>query len=105
MSKMRYLRDVKDVVHRDLVSHGGIDMTHDEKRAWIRLVVAVFGYATYVAIIGARVDGRPLPAVPYAGPLLWTVGGAIVAAILVEVVLAGANPRASRVTDERDREI
>ncbi len=80
-------------------------MTHEEKRAWIRLVVAVLGYATYAGIVASRVDGRPLTEVPYAATLLWTVGGAIVASIVAEIALAIVNPGASRVKDERDREI
>lgn len=80
-------------------------MAHDEKRAWIRLVVAVLGYAAYLAVIASRADGHPLSAVSYAGVLLWTVGAAIVASILAEVALAAAVPGASRATDERDREI
>ena len=80
-------------------------MTHEEKRAWIRLVVAVLGYATYVAVIAGRVDGRPLASVPYAGVLLWTVGAAIVTSIVAENAMAVGNPRASRLKDDRDREI
>lgn len=80
-------------------------MTHEEKRAWIGLVVAVLGYAAYLAVVLSRVDGRPLPDVPYAAVLLWTVGGAILAAIVAEIVMAAVNPGASRVTDARDREI
>ena len=80
-------------------------MTFVEKRAWIRLATAVLGYGAYVVIIVGRLDGRPLHTVPYAGALLWTVGGAIVAAIVAEIVTSIVNPHASRVTDERDREI
>ncbi|MBE1490424.1 hypothetical protein [Plantactinospora soyae] len=80
-------------------------MTHEEKRAWIRLVVAVLGYSAYVALIVSRQDGRPLPDVPYAGVLLWTVGAAILASIVAEVGMAIVLPGASRVTDVRDREI
>ncbi|WP_432842903.1 hypothetical protein [Dactylosporangium sp. CA-092794] len=80
-------------------------MTHEEKRAWIRLVVAVLGYCAYVAVIANRIDGRALVGVPYAGVLLWTVGGAIVAAIVAEIGVAIVQPGASRVKDERDREI
>jgi len=83
----------------------GSAMTHVEKRAWINLVAAILSYATYVAIITSRADGRPLPAVPYAGVLLWTVGGAIVASILAEIVLAIVVPGASLASDVRDREI
>jgi hypothetical protein len=80
-------------------------MTHEEKRAWIQLLVSVVAYAVYVAIVLSRADGRPLPEVPYAATLLWTVGAAIVASIVIEIALAVVNPRASRVSDVRDREI
>ncbi|MFF4891951.1 hypothetical protein [Micromonospora chersina] len=80
-------------------------MTHEEKRAWTMLVVSVIGYAVYAAVVLTRVDGRPLSATPYAGVLLWTVGGAIVANIVAEIAMGVVNPRASRVKDVRDREI
>ncbi|MEV4293829.1 hypothetical protein [Microbispora rosea] len=80
-------------------------MTHEEKRAWIRLVVAVVAYAVYVVTILRRADGGPLPDVPYAAALLWTIGGAIGASILAEIGMAIVNPGASRVIDVRDREI
>jgi hypothetical protein len=80
-------------------------MTHEQKRAWIRLVVAVIAYAAYVAVVVGRADGRALPDTPYAVTLLTSVGGAIVASIVAEIVIGAANPRASRVVDERDREI
>ena len=80
-------------------------MTHEEKRAWIRLVVAVLGYSAYLAVVLGRADGRSLPEVPYAGALLWTVGGAVAASIVAEALLAIVIPGASRAKDERDREI
>ena len=80
-------------------------MTHEEKRSWIMLVVSVVAYVVYVVVILGRADGRALAEVPYAGALLWTIGGGIVAAILAEIAMAVVNPRASRVTDVRDREI
>ena len=80
-------------------------MTHEEKRAWIRLVVAVLGYSAYVAVIASRADGRSLPDVPYASILLWTVGAAIVASIVAEAGMAVVIPGASRAKDVRDREI
>ena len=80
-------------------------MTHEEKRAWIRLVVAVIAYAVYVVTVLSRADGGPLPDVPYAAAMLWTIGGAIGAAILAEIGMAIVNPRASRVIDVRDKEI
>ncbi|QGN48982.1 hypothetical protein GKC29_20560 [Micromonospora sp. WMMC415] len=80
-------------------------MTHEEKRAWTMLVVSAVGYAVYVAVVLSRVDGGPLAATPYAGVLLWTVGGAIVANIVAEIGMGVVNPRASRAKDVRDREI
>ncbi len=80
-------------------------MTHIEKRAWIRLVVAVLAYAAYVVAVLRRADGGPLPDVPYTATLLWTVGGAIAASIVAEIGMSIVNPRASRVVDARDREI
>ncbi|MGW5261892.1 hypothetical protein ACWEQG_13005 [Microbispora sp. NPDC004025] len=80
-------------------------MTHEEKRAWIRLVVAVVAYAAYVVAILRRAGGGPLPDVPYTAAMLWTIGGAIGAAILAEIGMAIVNPRASRVIDARDKEI
>ena len=52
-----------------------------------------------------RADGRPLAEVAYAAPLLWTVGAAIVAAIVAEIGFAIVNPRVSLLKDDRDREI
>ncbi|HEY0803641.1 MAG TPA: hypothetical protein VGD84_01185 [Pseudonocardiaceae bacterium] len=78
-------------------------MTHEEKRAWIRLVVAVIGYTAYVVIVLSRAGGRPLPEVPYVAALLWTVGAAIVGSIVAEIGIGVVNPKASRVKDVRDR--
>ncbi|MEO3811061.1 hypothetical protein ABGB17_18855 [Sphaerisporangium sp. B11E5] len=79
-------------------------MPLEEKRAWIRLVVSVVGYVVYLVVVLGRAGGRPLAEVAYAGVLLWTVGGGIVAAMLIEIVLGIVRP-GSLVKDERDREI
>ncbi len=84
---------------------GEVVVTHEEKRAWIMLVVSVIAYAGYVAVVLGRHDGGSLTAVPYVGALLWTVGGAMVASMLAEIGMGMASPRASRVKDDRDREI
>ncbi|GIJ20515.1 hypothetical protein [Micromonospora lutea] len=80
-------------------------MTHQEKRAWIMLVVSAVAYAVYVTVVLSRVDDGRLTSTPYAAALLWTIGGAIAASIVVEIAMGVANPRASRVSDDRDREI
>ncbi|UWZ40513.1 hypothetical protein Drose_21900 [Dactylosporangium roseum] len=80
-------------------------MTHEEKRAWIMLLVSVVAYAVYLTVVLGRAGGGALTAVSYAGPLLWTVGGAILTSIVVEIAMGVVNPRASRAKDERDKEI
>lgn len=80
-------------------------MTHEEKRAWIYLAVTVVAFATYVVLLLRRADGRPLADTPYAGLMLATIGAAILASILAEVALAMVQPRASRSSDVRDRDI
>jgi hypothetical protein len=69
------------------------------------LVVAVVAYTAYVITILSRANGGPLPDVTYAATLLWTIGAAIVASIVAEIVIGIANPTASRHKDVRDREI
>jgi hypothetical protein len=83
---------------------GGV-VTHQEKRAWIMLVVSATAYSVYAGIILSRADGQPLPRVPYAATLLWTVGASILASIVLEIALGVVNPRASRLKDDRDRQI
>ena len=80
-------------------------MTHQEKRAWIMLVVAAGTYAAYVITMVSRANGGPLAEVPYAATLLWTIGAATIASTVAEIVLGIANPRASRDKDVRDREV
>jgi hypothetical protein len=80
-------------------------VTHQEKRAWIMLVVSAAAYAVYVAVILGRAGGHPLVRVPYAATLLWTVGAAIGASIVAETALGVVNRGESRLKDERDRQI
>ncbi|MEW9533909.1 hypothetical protein [Microbispora sp. NPDC049125] len=80
-------------------------MTLEQRRAWIRLVVTVAAYGGYVAVVLGRTGGRPLTEAPYAAALLWSIGAAIVATIVAEVVIGAVNPKASLVKDVRDREI
>ena len=77
-------------------------MTFEEKRAWILALVSVVAYVVYAAIVGARLGTHPVADVPYVAPLLWTVGGSIVASIVLGMVVGG--PRIER-QDQRDREI
>jgi hypothetical protein len=80
-------------------------VTHEEKRAWIMLVVNAAAYSIYAAIILSRADGRALTEVPYAGVLLLTIIVAIATTIVADIVSGIVNRRESRIKDVRDREI
>ncbi|OKI49617.1 hypothetical protein [Micromonospora sp. CB01531] len=80
-------------------------MAFEEKRAWIMGLVAVAAYAAYVVIVLGRADGHPLADVSYAGPLLATVAGSIVASIALHIVVSAVSPEGANEKDQRDREI
>lgn len=80
-------------------------MTHEEKRAWIMLAVSAVAYATYTVIVIGGAGGGPLVDAPYAAALWWTTGGAIAAAIALEIGIGLLSPREPRTKDARDREI
>ncbi|MGW0594665.1 hypothetical protein [Streptosporangium sp. NPDC002607] len=80
-------------------------MAFEEKRAWVMIVVSVGAYTIYVVTILGRAGEGPLADVAYVGTLLWTIGGAIVAAIVAHIAMAIAGGHGADRTDERDREI
>lgn len=80
-------------------------MAIEEKRAWLTILITVGAYTIYVVTVLGRAGDAPLADVAYAGTLLWTIGGAIVAAIVGHVAIAIAGGHGADRTDERDREI
>ncbi|WP_101613411.1 hypothetical protein [Amycolatopsis sp. BJA-103] len=80
-------------------------MALEEKRAWIMLVVTVFAYAAYLIVVLGGARSGPLVDVPYVAPLLWTIGAAIVASIVLHIAASIASPRDAGRKDQRDREI
>lgn len=79
-------------------------MAVEERRAWIMLVVAVVAYATYVAIVLGRAGSGPITEVPYQATLLWSIGLAIVANIVLHILFGGWRAGVAN-KDQRDREI
>jgi hypothetical protein len=79
-------------------------MSFQEKNTWAYGVIAVLGYGAYVAVVLSRAAGGPLTDVAYAGPMLATIGAAVVAGILAGILL-GATSRDRALRDEREREI
>jgi hypothetical protein len=83
-------------------------MASEERTAWIMLVVSLAAYAIYAWVILAQAGNAPLPEVPYVATMLWTIGGAIAASILLNIVgsiASGDAGRGSGKKDQRDREI
>lgn len=80
-------------------------MTLEQKRAWISGIATVVAYGIYVVVVLARAGGGPLIDAPYAAPLLWTVGGAIVLSIVGHIGAGFLTPAEDSVTDVRDRDI
>lgn len=80
-------------------------MAHEEKRAWIMLVVSSIAYLVYVAIILGRAAGGELAAVPYVAALLWTVGAAIAISIALTIAIGVPTPHGDKLRDQRDLEI
>ncbi|MEU9890794.1 hypothetical protein [Sphaerisporangium sp. NPDC051011] len=80
-------------------------MASEEKSAWIMGLVAIAAYAVYLVIVLGRAGHTPLAEVPYMAPMLWSIGGAILANIVLRIAAAAASPRDAGKKDQRDREI
>ena len=80
-------------------------MAFEEKGAWSMLAVTVAAYGTYLALVLGREGTVPLTEASYVPAMLWTIGGAIVAGILLRIAAAIASPGEADKMDQRDREI
>lgn len=89
----------------DITDGAEREMSYEEKGTWVYLVVSVVVYAAYVGVILSRADGGPVADVAYVAPLLWSIGAAIVAGIVVRIVVEIVRPSENYRSDERDREL
>ncbi len=80
-------------------------MPFEEKLAWIMAVVSAVAYAVYLALMLAATGQTPIPEVPYVATMLWSIGGAILASIVLRVVASALAPQDAGKKDQRDREI
>jgi hypothetical protein len=80
-------------------------MSYEERNVWVFLVVSVLFYTAYVVVVLSRAQDTPLTEVAYVGPLLWSIGGAIIASILGTIGVALVNRRDGHLKDQRDKEI
>lgn len=84
-------------------------MVYEERNMWSSLIASLIGVVAYVVVVLQQAAGRPLTEVAWWPVMLWTIGGSIVAAIVVSIVwgiIAGArDPDGVGASDERDRAI
>ncbi len=80
-------------------------MSYEEKGVWSFLAIAVIGYAVYLVLVIPRLAGTPIGEVDYVWPMVWTIGGAIVAGIVLRILIEVVAPSESTRADQRDREI
>lgn len=77
-------------------------MSYEEKSAWVMGVLAVVALAVYAAITLGQAADMPLTETPYVPTMLWTIGGSIIASIVIHIGV-GMTSR-NRKKDQRDRE-
>ena len=80
-------------------------MSYEEKGSWVYLVVVTGTCAAYVAMVLSRADGGPLTDVAYRSPMLWSMGVAMVLAIIVRILVEMVRPSETYRKDVRDRDI
>lgn len=80
-------------------------MSFEEKSAWVMGILAVAAYAVYLAIVLGLAGSEPLTEVPYVAPLLCTVGGSIVASIVLHTAIRAFSAKEAGIKDQRDKEI
>ena len=84
----------------------GRSMSYEEKGTWVYLVVSVTGYAVYLSLVLPQLlAGTPVDEIDYVPAMLWTIGGAIVAAIIGRILVEIVSPSESTKGDIRDKEI
>ena len=77
-------------------------MSYEEKSAWVMGLLAIAALAVYASITLSQAVAVPLTETPYVPTMLWTIGGSIVASIVIHIGI-GMTSR-NRAKDQRDRE-
>ncbi|HEY6801515.1 MAG TPA: hypothetical protein VI121_12780 [Agromyces sp.] len=81
-------------------------MSYEEKGTWVYLVISVIGYAVYLLLVlPDLLTGMPTDEIDYVPAVLWTIGGAIVGAIVLRILVEMFFPSGDTRGDVRDKEI
>ena len=80
-------------------------MAREEQRAWIMTAVTILAYGMYLVLVLGGAQGAALVDASYVPAMLWTIGGAILAAILLNILVGIFSARDAGRKDQRDKEI
>lgn len=84
-------------------------MVYEERNAWVSLVVTIVAMTAYVIAVTTSAADGPLDAVEWWPLMAWTIGGSIVASIVLSIlwgIVAGVrDPDGVGRSDQRDRDI
>ena len=80
-------------------------MSFEEKGKWLYAVIAVVLPAIYFATIIPQLSDTAVADIEYQGPLLLTIGAAIVLTIAGMIVIGISSPDDAGTSDQRDKEI
>ncbi|QEE60253.1 hypothetical protein FVA74_00745 [Salinibacterium sp. dk2585] len=84
-------------------------MGYIERITWSQMIASLAGGIVYLAIVLPQLATRAIGEIEWIAPMLWTIGGAIVASIVVSIlwgIVAGmVNRDDASASDQRDREI
>lgn len=80
-------------------------MTYEQRGTWVYLLVVLGTYGVYLGIVLSQLGTTAAGDIDYVGPLLWSIGISIGAAIVLRILVELLTPKASQRTDDRDRDI
>ena len=80
-------------------------MSFQEKSTWVMLTTMTVVYGWYFVSMASRLGNESAGEIDYQASMLVTVLAVVGLAVALFIVLAIANPEASDMSDERDREI
>lgn len=84
-------------------------MGYSERNTWSQLLASLGGTIVYLAIVLPQLWSTPVAEIDWVWPMVWTIGGSIVASIVISIawgIIAGArDPETEHRADQRDREI
>lgn len=80
-------------------------MPFEEKYTWVLGLLAVATYIVYLAVMIPRLATAPISEVAYVDVMLWTIGGSIVASIVLTMIVGMFSMKTVGKKDARDKEI